>query len=109
WWVWFTEVIRPSDLQVTLGWAGVIGFAGALTSIGFRFITRGVAKLMGGSTAPGLMESFIGLSWWHRLIIPTVGGLLAGLVLYLGMRWRGGGTTADYMEAVGLGGGKISR
>ena len=108
WWVWFTEVIRPSDLQVTLGWAGVIGFGGALTSIGFRYLTSGLHKLMTGSTAPGLIESFMAIPWWHRLVIPAVGGLLAGLVLYLGMRWRGGVTTADYMEAVVLGDGKIS-
>jgi CIC family chloride channel protein len=108
WWVWFTEVIRPSDLQVTLGWAGVIGFGGVLTSIGFRYITSGLQKLMTGSTAAGLIESFMGIPWWHRLVIPAVGGLLAGLVLYLGMRWRGGVTTADYMEAVVLGDGKIS-
>ena len=101
-------MIRPSDLQVTLGWAGVIGFGGALTSIGFRYVTSELHKLMTGSTAPGLVESFIALSWWHRLMIPAVGGLLAGLVLYLGMRWRGGVTTADYMEAVVLGDGKIS-
>ncbi len=37
-----------------------------------------------------------------------MGGLLAGLVLYFGMRWRGDVTTADYMEAVVLGDGKIS-
>ncbi|HEX4667218.1 MAG TPA: ClcB-like voltage-gated chloride channel protein [Chthoniobacterales bacterium] len=108
WWVWFTEVIHPSDLQVTLAWAGVIGFGGALTSIGFRYVTSELHKLMTGSSTPGLVESFMELSWWARLTIPAVGGLLAGLVLYFGMRWRGGVTTADYMEAVVLGDGKIS-
>jgi CIC family chloride channel protein len=108
WWVWFTEVIHPSDLQVTLAWAGVIGFGGALTSIGFRYVTSELHKLMTGSSTPGLVESFTELSWWARLTIPAVGGLLAGLVLYFGMRWRGGVTTADYMEAVVLGDGKIS-
>jgi CIC family chloride channel protein len=108
WWVWFTEVIHPSDLQVTLAWAGVIGFGGALTSIAFRYVTSELHKLLTGSNTPGLMESFLALSWWARLTIPALGGLLAGLVLYFGMRWRGGVTTADYMEAVVLGDGKIS-
>src|SRR5581483_6093441 len=35
-WVWFQEHTRPSDLQVTLFWAGVIGFCGGLASIAFR-------------------------------------------------------------------------
>ncbi len=108
WWVWFTEVIRPSDLQVTLAWAGVIGFGGALTSIGFRYVTSALHKLMTGSVTPGLVESFSALSWGARLTIPAIGGLLAGLVLYFGMRWHGGVTTTDYMEAVVLGDGKIS-
>ena len=79
WWVWFTEVIHPSDLQVTLGWAGVIGFGGALTSIGFRYVTSELHKLMTGSTAPGLVESFMALSWWHRLMIPGVGRFARGI------------------------------
>jgi CIC family chloride channel protein len=108
WWVWFTEVIHLSDLQITLCWAGIIGFGGALTSIAFRYATSVLHKLMTGSTTPGLVESFMALSWWARLTIPAVGGLLAGLVLYLGTRWRGGVTTSDYMEAVVLGDGKIS-
>lgn len=108
WWVWFKEVIHPSDLQITLAWAGVIGFGGALTSIAFRSATSALHKLMTGSQTPGLVESFLALSWWERLTIPAIGGLAAGLVLYFGARWRGGVTTSDYMEAVVLGDGKIS-
>ena len=108
WWVWFKEVIHPSDLQITLAWAGVIGFGGALTSIAFRSATSALHKLMTGSQTPGLVESFLALSWWERLTIPAIGGFAAGLVLYFGARWRGGVTTSDYMEAVVLGDGKIS-
>ncbi|HEY5036286.1 MAG TPA: chloride channel protein, partial [Chthoniobacterales bacterium] len=108
WWVWFSEVVHLSDLQITLAWAGIIGFGGALTSIAFRYSTSVLHKIMTGSTTPGLVESFMALSWWARLTIPAVGGLLAGAVLHFGMRWRGRVTTSDYMEAVVLGDGKIS-
>ena len=108
WWVWFRELTHPGDLQVTLAWAGLIGFGGALTSIGFRYATSELHKLMTGSSTPGLVESFISLSWWERLTVPAIGGFFAGLVLFFGMRWHGGVTTADYMEAVVLGDGKIS-
>ncbi len=108
WWVWFTEVIHPTDLQITLAWAGVIGFGGALTSVGFRYLTSELHKLLTGSTTPGLVESFMELSWWQRLLIPAFGGFCAGLVLFFGMRWHGGVTTSDYMEAVVLGDGKVS-
>lgn len=102
WWVWFTEVAQPSDLQMTLAWAGIIGFGGAVTSIGFRYATSLLHKLMTGGQGPGLVESFASLPWWARLTIPAVGGLLAGAVLHFGMRWGGGVTTTDYMEAVVL-------
>ena len=108
WWVWFKEVIHPSDLQITLAWAGVIGFLGALTSLAFRGATSSLHKLLTGSKTAGLVESFIALSWWERLTIPAIGGFLAGLVLFFGARWRGGVTTSDYMEAVVLGDGRIS-
>jgi chloride channel protein, CIC family len=108
WFVWFRDTIHPTDLQITLAWAGLIGFGGALTSIGFRYATGFLHKLLTGSNEAGLVESFVALPWWGRLTVPAIGGLLAGLVLYLGMRWRGGVTTSDYMEAVVLGDGKIS-
>ncbi len=108
WWVWFRDTVHPSDLQVTLAWAGLIGFGGALTSIGFRQVTAVLHRLLTGSNQPGLVESFVALPAWARLTVPAVGGLLAGIVLHFGMRWSGGVTTSDYMEAVVLGDGKIS-
>jgi len=107
-WVWFQEHARPTDLQITLFWAGVIGFSGGLSSIAFRAATAEVHKLLTGSSAPGLVETFETLPPWGRLVVPAAGGLVAGLILYFGTRWRGRVTTSDYMEAVVLGDGKIS-
>jgi len=56
--VWFQERLRPTDLQVTLIWAGVIGFCGGVSSIAFRVATTIVHKILTGSSAPGLVESF---------------------------------------------------
>jgi CIC family chloride channel protein len=55
-----------------------------------------------------LVESFEHLSPVLRFVIPGIGGLIAGTILYFGMRWHGEVTTTDYMEAVVLGDGKIS-
>ena len=107
-WVWIQERIQPTDLQITLFWSGIIGFSGALCSIAFRLATSFVHKILTGSSAPGLVESFAQLSASWRVVIPAFGGLLAGAVLQFGTRWRGGVTTADYMEAVVLGDGRIS-
>jgi CIC family chloride channel protein len=106
--VWFQERIRPTDLQGTLIWAGVIGFCGGICSIAFRIATSVVHKILTGSSEPGLVESFSQMPLLLRLIVPAVGGLLAGAIIQFGTRLRGQVTTTDYMEAVVLGDGKIA-
>lgn len=107
-WVWFKERAHPSDLQLTLLWAGIVGFCGAVCSIAFRVATSAVHKFLTGNPAPHFAESFAHLSPLLRIVIPSVGGLIAGAVLHFGMGWHGQVTTTDYMEAVVLGDGKIS-
>ena len=107
-WVWFQEHTRPTDLQVTLFWAGVIGFCGGLSSIAFRAGTSVVHQILTGHSTPGLVESFIELPPWMRVAIPALGGLVAGAILQFGARWRSRIPTTDYMEAVVLGDGRIS-
>ena len=106
--VWFAERMHPTELQGTLIWAGLIGFGGAITSIAFRFATNIAHKVLTGNSASGYVESFAQLPPSLRLVIPALGGLVAGAVMYFGMRWRGPVTTTDYMEAVVLGDGKIA-
>src|SRR3954452_714302 len=91
--VWFQERLRPTDLQVTLIWAGVIGFCGGVSSIAFRFATSIIHNILTGNAAPGLVESFSELPRIFRLVVPAVGGLLAGAILQFGTRLRGHVTT----------------
>jgi CIC family chloride channel protein len=107
-WVWFQERTRPSDLQVTLFWAGVIGFCGGLSSIAFRAGTGVAHKIFTGGSMAGLVESFAGLPPLLRLAIPALGGLIAGAILQFGAHWHSRIPTTDYMEAVVLGDGQIS-
>jgi len=107
-WLWFKERAHPTELQITLVWAGIVGFGGAVCSIAFRFGTGLVHKFLTGSSAPSLVESFAQLRPLFRFAVPAVGGLTAGAILYFGTRWHGQVTTTDYMEAVVLGDGKIS-
>ncbi|MEY2491804.1 MAG: chloride channel protein family [Verrucomicrobiota bacterium] len=107
-WVWFKERAHPSELHITLLWAGIVGFGGAVCSIAFRLATSIVHKFLTGSSSLGLAESFAHLPPLLRVAIPALGGLIAGSILYFGMRWCGEITTTDYMEAVVLGDGKIS-
>lgn len=105
--VWLSEIIRPNELQVTLFWAGVIGFAGACASVGFRKLTSGVHFLF-TQQGGGLVDSFEHLTGMQRLLVPALGGVLAGIVIFYGMRWGRRKSSTDYMEAIVLGDGVIS-
>lgn len=105
--VWIGEAIRPGDLQLSLFWAGVIGFAGALSSVGFRALARGLQHIFTQHSGSAV-RAFQEIAPWQRILVPTVGGLIAGLVIYFGGRiFRHRGTNTDYMEAVLIGDGKI--
>jgi chloride channel protein, CIC family len=104
------ERLRLSDRQVTLIWAAFIGVLGALASESFRKGSEVLHFLATGSSS-GIISSFAKLPWWQRLTVPTLGGLLAGLTLWLGNRLFAGirqKSTTDYMEAIVVGSGNIS-
>lgn len=104
--VWIMEMIRPSEIQITLFWAGLIGFLGGVAAFGFRQATVLFQKVFTGQT--GHIEQIAAtLEWWQRLLIPTAGGLAAGLVLHHGMRLFRSQSSTDYMEAISLGEGII--
>ena len=105
--VWIAEAIRPGDLQLSLFWAGVIGFAGGLASVGFRALIKALQQVFTGHSGPAV-KAFTEMAPWQRILVPTVGGLIAGLVIYFGGRiFRHRGTNTDYMEAVLIGDGNI--
>jgi len=107
---WLAEHFRLSERQLTLIWAGLIGGLGALASDGFRKASELLQYVATGSSS-AIITSFVGLTWWQRLTVPTAGGLLAGLTLWFGNRLFASvrqKTTTDYMEAIVVGSGNIS-
>lgn len=105
--IWLYEHVRIGELQTTLLWAALIGFAGAWASIFFKEATEFCHRLVTGHSG-GYVETFRLLSWWQRLLVPTAGGLLAGLTLYFGSRFKARENSTDYMEAVVVGNGRLS-
>jgi chloride channel protein, CIC family len=108
--VWIVEHFRLSERQVTLFWAAAIGFFGALAAESFRKATE-FLQFLGTGHLSSIVTSFEGLPLWQRFVVPTAGGLLAGLTLWFGNRLISSvrqKSTTDYMEAVVVGNGKIS-
>jgi len=103
--VWIVEHLRLSGRQNTLVWAAVIGFVGALAAESFRKATE-ILQFIGTGHRNSIVNSFEDLPLWQRFVVPTVGGLLAGVTLWFGNRLISSirqKSTTDYMEAVVVG------
>lgn len=100
--------IRLSDWQCMLLLAAVVGVFGAFVTMGFRSLILAVEQLIYGRS-DGLVQIASHLSWWQRLCVPALGGLLAGLLLIIARKVPGGDKSGgDYMEAIVLGDGKLA-
>ena len=106
WRVWVQERLQPSEWQVTLFWAAVAGFLGALSAILFTTLTERVHDWFGNSSL-GIVDSMARLPWWACLLVPAVGGALAGTVLVFGEKLTRTQSSTDYMEAIVIGSGRV--
>lgn len=80
---------------------GAAGFA-----IAFRWLLREAFELTRGSA--NVVAMITSLPWWARLLVPALGGLLAGSVALAVSRATRGQGVGDVMEAVALGRGHLS-
>jgi len=83
-----------------------LGVVGAYGAIGFRFLISGVHHLSFG-TGEYTLEILEELPWWRRLLMPTAGGLLVGVIVYLFAPEVKGSGIPEVMEAVVRKGGAI--
>ena len=106
WRLWVREKLQLTEWQVTLLWAALAGFLGALASMVFSALSEGVHEFMTGSSA-GVVDSMRHLPVWAVLLVPTAGGAAAGLVLLYGSRLTRSESSTDYMEAIVIGNGRV--
>jgi len=82
-------------------WAATTGALSAAAVVGFRWLTQWVEELATGRRG-GRVEAALSLSPWHRALICTTGGFLAGLVLQGGTAWArrdpGGAVKLDCID-----------
>ena len=98
---------KHEQLSGIVFWAALIGVCGAFTGVAFRAGVRLVQRLLTGSSA-GLVETAELLPWWARIAVPTIGGVVAGTLLWAGKRVLRQTRSVDYMEAVAVGNGQLS-
>lgn len=89
-----------------LSFSIIIGFAAALGAFAFRWLIEFFQKLF-WTDGPGFMNQIASTPWWAVLLIPSAGGLVAGIVIN---RWapeaRGPGVP-EVIKAIAVRGGVI--
>ncbi len=100
------EGIRFSEEAFHLVLAGGVGVVGGLVNLGFfHFIN--LTKRLFFRSSDDLVEVAEMLDLWQRVLMPTLGGLLAGAVLYWGLRLAGPQRSSNLLEVVVAGDGRL--
>lgn len=100
------ERFRFSEETFHLILAGLIGVVGGFTNLLFHLGTEWV-QLLTLRQRGDLVQIAYSLNPWERLIIPPVGGLIAGLILYWGLRLVGPQGSSNILEVIVAGDGRL--
>ncbi len=100
------EKIFFSEEALHLVLAGIVGVIGGFTNLIFYHCIRLVqAVIFGEARDPVRMaETLLG---WQRFLTPALGGLVAGVVLYWGLRLVGKQGSTNFLEVVVAGDGRL--
>ena len=100
-------LLGHEDLAGIIFWAALVGLCGALSSVAFREGLR-LLELLFTRQNHSLEQAASGMVWWHRVLLPLAGAVLAGAILRLAGKVLASPRAVDYMEAVRVGDGSIS-
>ena len=95
--------LQPSEQVVLIVTALFVGVTTGVGAVAFRYLIRGV-EWVGYDWIPSITSSW-GMT--YVVLVPTVGGLLVGLLVYFFAREAKGHGVPEVMEAVALKGGRI--
>jgi CIC family chloride channel protein len=93
-------VLSQNQIRLLL-WAVLIGTVAGAAAVAFRYAAVHLPQIIWRAD-DGLVRAVAVSPTWIRLVIPTAGALLAGLVLMFGSRWSGPTHGWDILEAVVL-------
>lgn len=100
------QKLQPSEQAVHLVLAGLVGLIGGLANLAYYHGVESV-KLLFLHREGDPVELAEMLTPWLRVVFPTIGGLIAGLILHFGLRLAGPQRTTNLLEVVVAGDGRL--
>ena len=100
--------LRTSEHTIMAILAVIVGLAGGFGAIGFRYIIGFFQTISYGSDG-NLLELVLDIPWYFRILIPALGGLIVGPLVYFFAREAKGHGVPEVMEAVTLRSGRIRK
>ena len=98
--------LRMSEEAFHILIAAVIGLIGGGTNFAYHVCNQVMKWLVLGRT-DDLPEIAKGLVAWQRVLVPTLGAMAAGMVLFLGLRLIGNPGLSNLLEVVVAGDGRL--
>jgi CIC family chloride channel protein len=98
-------VISEEALHLLL--AGGVGVIGALVNLLFYSTVEGLQGILSRHQGRNITDIVAAMDVPTRVLMPTVGGLVAGLVLFWGFRFAGKYRTTNLLEVVVAGDGRL--
>jgi CIC family chloride channel protein len=100
------EKFQFSEETFHLLLAGGVGVIGGLVNLVFH-VGIDLSQKIFTDQMGDIVGVFEGLELWHRLLIPAAGGLVAGLVLFWGLRMVGKQRSSNILEVVSTSDGRL--
>jgi CIC family chloride channel protein len=100
------ELVRINEETFHLIMAGVVGIIGGLVNLCFYALTELTMQVFLQRTGDVVDIAEL-LPWWQRLLIPALGGIAAGLLLYWGLQLVGNQGASNILEVVVSGNGRL--
>ena len=102
------QKLQSNEYTIMTVLAVVVGLAGGLGAVGFRYLINFFQTLAYGGEND-LLELVVNFPWYYRVAIPAIGGLIVGPLVYFFAREAKGHGVPEVMEAVALKGGVIRK
>ncbi len=102
------RLIKTNEHGIMAVLAVLVGLAGGFGAVGFRYLINFFQSLAYGSDG-NLLDLVQSIPWYLRVLVPAIGGLVVGPLVYFWAREAKGHGVPEVMEAVALKSGLIRK